>query len=244
MRRYLAVALAATCCGVVAAPAAANHSWNGYHWARTANPFGLSLADNVGPAWDTYLATASANWSKSTVLDTTVVPSSSKRNCRATGGRIEVCDAAYGNNGWLGLATIWISGGTHITQGTVKMNDTYFGLAAYNSPQERHHTMCQEVGHEFGLDHQSTNGTDLNTCMDYAAEPQANNTSPNQHDYDELLTIYNHLDATATIQSSAQANTTGANPYRTERTDNRHESTVTEYFSDDSRRVTRIVWAS
>ena len=75
MRKHLAVALAATCCGVLAAPAAANHSWNGYHWARTANPFGLSLGDNVGPAWDSYLGTASANWSKSTILDTTITVS-------------------------------------------------------------------------------------------------------------------------------------------------------------------------
>jgi len=30
------------------------------------------------------------------------------RNCRPTVGRIEVCSATYGYNGWLGLAQIWI----------------------------------------------------------------------------------------------------------------------------------------
>ena len=30
---------------VSAAPAFASHSWGGYHWARTANPFGLSFEE-------------------------------------------------------------------------------------------------------------------------------------------------------------------------------------------------------
>ena len=37
---------------VAALPAAllANHSWGGYHWARTANPFNLKVGDNVNSA--------------------------------------------------------------------------------------------------------------------------------------------------------------------------------------------------
>src|SRR5262245_13693975 len=109
----------------------ASHSWGGYHWARTANPFTIKLGDNVSPAWDPFLATASYDWSKGSpnwpdVLDTTVVPGqATPRNCRPTSGRVEVCNATYGSNGWLGVAQIWLSGG-HITQGTVKINDTYF----------------------------------------------------------------------------------------------------------------------
>src|SRR5438094_52420 len=33
----------------------ANHSWGGYHWARTANPFTLTLGDNLSSTWDPYL---------------------------------------------------------------------------------------------------------------------------------------------------------------------------------------------
>src|SRR6266540_1791449 len=51
----------------------ANHSWGGYHWARTSNPFTVKLGDNVSSTWDSALSTASSDWSKSTVLDTTVV---------------------------------------------------------------------------------------------------------------------------------------------------------------------------
>ena len=100
--------------------AQASHSWNGYHWARTANPFTLNLGDNVSSAWDGYLATTSSDWSQSTVLDTTIVAGSTKpRTCKATSGMVQVCNATYGSNGWLGVASISVTGGTHITHGTV-----------------------------------------------------------------------------------------------------------------------------
>ncbi|MBC9002950.1 MULTISPECIES: hypothetical protein [Micromonospora] len=42
--------------------------------------------------------------------------SASPKTCKATAGRVEVCNSAYGNNGWLGIASISVTGGTHITQ--------------------------------------------------------------------------------------------------------------------------------
>ena len=191
-----------------ATPIAANHSWGGYHWARTSNPFTVQLGSNLTTTeWRNDLGVASSDWSKSTVLDTTVVAGGSKGNCRPTAGRVEVCNKTYGNNGWLGLAQIWISGGTHITQGAVKLNDTYSMNAA-----EKQHVICQEVGHTFGLDHQSTDGTSLNTCMDYYHNTSASDTKsthPNQHDYDELATIYSHLDSFTTV-GAAVATAPGA----------------------------------
>lgn len=199
----LTVATALT--GLTAMPASANHSWNGYHWARTSNPFTISLGDNLSSSWDPYLATTSSDWSKSNVLDTQVVPGQAKGRCRATSGRVEVCNGAYGQNGWLGLASISVTGGTHITQGTVKVNDTYFTLARYNNSAEKEHVVCQEVGHTFGLAHQDESGISLNTCMDYyqnTSSSDTKSTHPNQHDYDELATIYSHLDASTTIGSA------------------------------------------
>jgi hypothetical protein len=191
------------------ASVSANHSWGGYHWARTANPFTIKLGDNVSGLWDGMLTTASSDWSKSTVMDTTVVAGGAKpRNCRPTTGRVEVCNSNYGNTGWLGVAQIWITGGTHITQGTVKNNDYYFGSStyAYNNTAEMQHVICQEIGHTFGLDHQSTDGSSQNTCMDYYHNKSASDTTsthPNQHDYDELGIIYAHLDSTTTVGASA-----------------------------------------
>ena len=181
--------------------ASANHSWGGYHWARTANPFTLKLGNNVSGAWSSYLGTTSSDWSLSSVLDTTTVAGGTTgRKCRATTGRVEVCSAAYGNNGWLGLASISITGGAHITQGTVKVNDTYFNTASYNTPAWRNLVMCQEVGHTLGLDHQDETfaNPNLGTCMDYTNSPDSNQ-HPNAHDYAQLESIYAHLDATTTV---------------------------------------------
>jgi len=213
-------ALAALLAFAAFSPAAqANHSWNGYHWARQSNPFTLELGDNVSSKWDPYLGTASSDWSKSTVLDTTVVPGQKNpATCRPTSGRVEVCNYTYGANGWLGIAQIWTSG-KHIVQGTTKVNDTYFNTAKYDKTAWRNLVMCQEVGHTFGLDHQDeiSNNPNLGTCMDYTNDPNGgaggasptdpSNQHPNQHDYDELALIYSHLDGTTTVSNTNAAST-------------------------------------
>lgn len=183
----------------------ANHSWGGYHWARSSNPFTLKLGDNLSSNWDPYLGTTSSDWSVSSVLDTTIVSGgTAARRCRPTSGRVEVCNNKYGSNGWLGLAQIWVSG-SHITQGVTKVNDTYFNTTTYNNPAWKNLVVCQEVGHTLGLDHQDEdfNNPPLGTCMDYTSDPTPNQ-HPNQHDYDELATIYAHLDSLTTIQSGTQ----------------------------------------
>ena len=69
--------------------------------------------------------------------------------------------------------------------------------------------MCQEVAHTFGLDHQSEDGTSLNTCMDYFSNTGVNAgstriTMPNAHDFDELGIIYQHVDSTTTVAALIQ----------------------------------------
>jgi len=133
-RYWLVGALVLLGSAVTAAPALASHSWNGYHWARTQNPFTLKLGKNLSGAWPSVLSTTSSDWSKSTVLDTTIVSGGARpKSCRPTSGRDEICNASYGNTGWLGVAQIWITGGKHITQGTVKLNDYYFAQPQYNT---------------------------------------------------------------------------------------------------------------
>lgn len=189
--------------GSVTTVAFATHSWGNYHWARTANPFTVKLGDNVSTAWDAYLSGASTDWSLSSVLDTAVVVGGSNpKNCRATAGRVEVCNSTYGFNGWLGVASIRVNG-DHITQGTVKVNDSYFNNAGYNTPAWRRLVMCQEIGHTFGLDHQDVDfsNPNLGTCMDYTSNPAGppSNEHPNAHDYEQLETIYAHLDSITTV---------------------------------------------
>ena len=181
----------------------ATHSWGGYHFARTANPFTLTLGNNLSSAWTPYLTVSASDWSLSSVLDLIVVPSTKGKTCKPTLGRVEVCNSTYGKNGWLGIANVWANG-THITQGTTKMNDTYFNTPEYNTPAWRQLVLCQEVGHTFGLDHQDEVFTNpnLGTCMDYTNDPSSNQ-HPNAHDFDELALIYAHLDASTTASASA-----------------------------------------
>ena len=188
----------------------ANHSWGGYHWAHTANPFTLKVGDNVNSTWDAYLDTAITDWNQSTVLDLAKVAGGARaKNCRPTSGRIEVCNARYGNTGWLGIAQIWITGGVHITQATTKVNDTYFDTAQYNTPAWRRLVMCQEIAHDFGLDHQDENfnNPNLGTCMDYTSDPDGppSNEHPNSHDFQQLVTIYTHLDSFNSYSGPATA---------------------------------------
>ena len=212
-----AVGIALLSVAIFASAASANHSWGDYHWARSANPFTLKTGDNVSSVWDAYLNEAIGYWNKSSVLDLEKVAGGTNdskgkytpKNCVPTIGRIEVCNAKYGGTGWLGVARIWVSGG-HIVQGTAKMNDSYFNTAKYNTTAWRRLVMCQEVAHDFGLDHQDEifNNANLGSCMDYTNDPDGgpggavdndpSNEHPNAHDFAQLETIYAHLDGAAT----------------------------------------------
>ena len=189
-----------------ATTAQANHAWGNYHWARATPQFTLKLGNNLTSSdWRGHLTRTSSDWNsgRSPVL-TAVVAGSSNKRCSMVTGTAQVCNGTYGNNGWLGLASINITGGVHITQGSAKMNDTYFNTAFYNNPNERLHVMCQEVAHTFGLGHQSEDGSSQNSCMDYFSNTGANagstvSTTPNAHDFDMLKSIYSHLDSTTTV---------------------------------------------
>jgi hypothetical protein len=185
----------------------ATHSWGKYHWARISNPFTVQLGDTVTSVWDDYLVTSSNLWTDSTVLDTLIVNGNGTvpRKCSPKSGKVEICNEKYGQNGWLGIASVWTNG-DHIVQGTVKMNDTYYAMARYNTPAWRNLVMCQEIGHTFGLAHQDENfsNANLNTCMDYTNLPESNQ-SPNAHDYEMLKTIYGHSDSFTTLLSTSGA---------------------------------------
>ncbi|MFX6540611.1 hypothetical protein ABTG54_21480, partial [Acinetobacter baumannii] len=61
-----------------------------------------------------------------------------RKQCRAVSGMIRVCNAEYGFNGWLGLASINLDSRGHITQGTAKVNDSYQLLRQPGRTQARH----------------------------------------------------------------------------------------------------------
>jgi hypothetical protein len=218
MRPRLSLALSvAAVVSVLAFPsiASANHTWGGYHWQHSTSTFTVDLGDNVSGSWDSMLNTASSDWNAAPVLNTRIVSGGTTGStCAPTLGRVEVCNANYGSTGWLGVAQIWLYvGGKHIAQGTVKNNDYYFGSSsyAYNNSAEQLHVICQEIGHTFGLDHQSENGDTLNTCMDYYHNTSSSDTlstHPNQADYDEIRCIYDPAVNRKTLTTSWTVNGT------------------------------------
>ena len=174
--------------------AQADHSWNGYHWARTTTHFTLPVVDSVTTDWDGQLGESLARWSLSSVLAANVTSANdstkTRKMCRMVQGQMRVCNAAYGFNGWLGLATIGLDPNGHIDRGTAKVNDSY---SSYWTYEEKNHVMCQEIGHVLGLGHTSEDGSSQQTCMDYSSDPLSQ--WPNQHDYDQLVAIYGHADS-------------------------------------------------
>lgn len=203
--RLVVVCASAAAVAAVSLTAMASHTWNNYHWARNTSSFRLQVIDSNSASWDDELALALSQWSKSTKLDMVVVAgaddTTTRRRCGAVAGKVRSCNYTYGNNGWLGLASINIDSNGHITQGTSKMNDSY--SSSFASQDERRHVMCQELGHTIGLGHTSENGTSQNTCMDYSQSPTS--TAPNQHDYDQLALQYSHTDSYNSYSTTAAA---------------------------------------
>lgn len=258
--KSLAVACLAVAAGMLSFAASAHHSWGSYHWARTTPQFTLQLGDNLTGDWPQYLAQTSRDWNSppepltTPVLTAVSAGRSSLRKCAMVAGTTQVCNSKYGNNGWLGLASIYLKDGTHITQGSAKLNDTYFSQAKYNNPNEKLHVMCQEIAHTFGLDHQSEDGSSENTCMDYFSNTGANATSslstkPNAHDFDQLNLIYAHQDRTTTVAAST---TTAGHDAVTEdpmtwgalmrQSANGRSSVYQRDHQDGSKTVTHVYW--
>lgn len=182
----------------------ASHSWNNYHWARNTSSFNLQVIDSNSTSWDDELSLALSQWSQSSKLNMNITSydssSTARQQCRPVAGKVRSCNYTYGQNGWLGLASINLDGNGHISQGTSKMNDSY--SSSFASQNQRRHVMCQELGHTLGLGHTSENGSTQNTCMDYSTS--STSTAPNSHDYSQLSSIYSHLDSYNSYSGAAK----------------------------------------
>jgi hypothetical protein len=212
MKTMSRVALVAGATIAAVTPAFANHSWNTYHWASNGRNLPLMVNLAITPQWTTAVNGGIADWEKSRKLSLSTQNANlddvARKLCRPILGEILVCNATYGQRQWIGLATIWLSGG-HIVQGVTQLNDSYFNMTFYNTPAWRAAVACQEIAHDFGLDHQDeTFGNyNLGSCMDYSNNPAGgifngfdygpSNEHPNDHDYDQIETIYGHADASA-----------------------------------------------
>jgi hypothetical protein len=183
--------------------AAGNHRWANYHWARKNNPIRIQIIDSMSGSWDARLRAVNADWNGSPVLENAVVAgnasASTRRACPPVSGRIRACNANYGANGWLGLATIRVSG-PHIVDGTTKMNNHYFKHPSYNNEAARRHVLCQEIGHLFGLGHDRNSVTCMNDVAGISHPSyQYPTNNGSAHDFQLLNAIYNHADGSTTV---------------------------------------------
>jgi hypothetical protein len=199
LHRILTTSVVAVVFAWVGTAAHANHNWGDYHWARATSPFDLTIINSTTSDWDGYVTEAVTDWSGSSVLNMVEDLNGStanrvRRQCKGGGGRVRICNLEYGFTGWLGIAGISIDTNGHITTGYTKLNDSYFNSSYYNNFDWKQSVTCQELGHNVGLDHQDVdfNNDSLFSCMDYQDPPYE---YPNAHDFEQLETIYGHLDA-------------------------------------------------
>ena len=194
-------------------PASASHTWSNFHWRRTSSALTtIPVRRYHSAVWVTRYNAAIARWRSAAmtkIRPATVLASGPRSNCASllVAGAITSCDGAYGNTGWLGLATVWTVSGGHIYYARSLVNNTYYAQSYYNNIPWRQMVICQEIGHTFGVGHVNVTYNTPNTgsCMDYTNDPDGgaggvsnsdpSNMNPNAHDYALINAKHTHIGA-------------------------------------------------
>lgn len=185
----------------------------------------IKLFDNTqntvnGNRWSTFTAGARTDFDSALTLNLLGQGplSGDSFNCPIETKGIVVCNwpnyNGLGSTGpYAGLAEFVLIYSTgHLSRGRIRLDDANSGMATFdqvclappaNTPGQcgtyAHAVACQELGHEFGLDHVAGN-----TCMGngYFADA-AFQVHPNTHDYDAIGFNFGHIDGTTSAAASS-----------------------------------------
>jgi hypothetical protein len=116
-----------------------------YLWDDTFVDGGLTLTlqNALDDTWQTEFDMAVADWQASEALQLTAERVAVDYNCGRVDGVMVVCNANFGETGWVGINENSILGNV-IVSSVAKMNEYYLRNADFD---HRRFTMCHEIGH-------------------------------------------------------------------------------------------------
>eukprot|EP00934_Nitzschia_sp_Nitz4_P004064 Nitzschia sp. Nitz4//scaffold177_size45885//37495//38545//NITZ4_007212-RA/size45885-processed-gene-0.51-mRNA-1//-1//CDS//3329539076//4054//frame0 len=163
----------------------------------------LVLLNALDDTWQTEFVNAVDDWENGDpdALTLTIQQGEVDYSCTQVDGLQKVCNANFGETGWLGineLITATLTG--EIQSSVAKMNEYYLLNA---DDDERQYTMCHEIGHGFGLPHtdESFTNPSLGNCMDYTNKPEEN-LHPDETNYQRLVSLYGTVDSRRGLRRS------------------------------------------
>jgi hypothetical protein len=147
----------------------------------------LSILNALDDTWQQEFEEALSDWQQSPALTLDLQRVEVDHNCNRMDGVMVVCNANFGETGWVGINENEIAG-DRIMSSVAKMNEYYLRNAEY---EHRRYTMCHEVGHGFGLPHTDENpyNANLGNCLDYTDDP-AENLHPGDVNFKKIIGMY------------------------------------------------------
>ena len=103
----------------------------------------LTLQNALDDTWQSEFEQAVADWKESDALQLTTERVAVDYNCNRVDGVMVVCNANFGETGWVGINENSIMDGV-IVSSVAKMNEYYLRNADFD---HRRFTMCHEIGH-------------------------------------------------------------------------------------------------
>jgi len=147
-------------------------NWDEQYVMRDDGGLHLTLQNALDDTWQSEFEAAVADWQESDALQLTTERVAVDYNCNRVDGVMVVCNANFGETGWVGINENSILGDV-IVSSVAKMNEYYLRNADFD---HRRFTMCHEIGHGFGLPHTDENpyNSNLGNCLDYTDSPSSN----------------------------------------------------------------------